>query len=216
MDFNDTETLLALVSSLLTGPAPENDATLDALIKCNGDVEATVQLLNADVKPKPKGKKRKRGNLEDWVVNLPSQKASKPVATSGSENVQHSISVASSSKPRSLGKPTVDLMTILKRPPNSREKFIPRLPPLILSNPTMVAQNTPCTLHLSVLPPDLACRLFYAMINASRDWKRNKWWLFDRLVESPHRTSFFARKDDGIDGDETWQEAAQFWCVTPP
>ncbi|KAF9458663.1 hypothetical protein BDZ94DRAFT_1284765 [Collybia nuda] len=102
-------------------------------------------------------------------------------------------------------------MSVLKRPPNSRDKIMPRLPPLILSNPIMVAKNTPCTLHLSVLPPELACRLFYTMVNASRDWKRNKWWLFDRLVESPHRTSFFARRDDGLDNDETWQEAAQFW-----
>jgi hypothetical protein len=104
-------------------------------------------------------------------------------------------------------------MTVLNRPPNSKESKIPQLPPLMLSNPILVAQNTPCALHMSILPPELACKLFYTMVNASRSWKRNQWWLVDRLVESPHRTSFFARKDDGLDADETWQEAAQFWCV---
>lgn len=210
---DDTDTLLALVSSLLTVPAPENDKILDTLVKCDGDVEATARLLNTDVEDK--GKKRKRGNLEDWVMKPPAHKTPKSIEPTIPETEKRTLSIASSSKPRSLGKPTVDLMTVLKRPPNSREKIVPRLAPLMLSNPTMVAGNTPCTLHLSVLPPELACRLFYTMVNASRHWKRNKWWLFDRLVESPHRTSFFARKDDGLDGDETWQEAAQFWCVKP-
>ena len=90
---------------------------------------------------------------------------------------------------------------------------IPRLPPLTLTNPAMVAEHAPCTLHPSVLPPELACQLFYTMLDASREWSRNKWWLFDRLVESPHRTSFFVRvlRDKGGDGADDWQEAAQFW-----
>ncbi|KAH8922697.1 hypothetical protein BT69DRAFT_1242913 [Atractiella rhizophila] len=40
-------------------------------------------------------------------------------------------------------------------------------------------------------------------------WKKNRWWLFGRSVESPHTTSFYVRKDraDGYD----WDEAAQYW-----
>ncbi|KAJ7093233.1 hypothetical protein C8R44DRAFT_835573 [Mycena epipterygia] len=101
-------------------------------------------------------------------------------------------------------------MTVLRQPPKT-QKVLPRLPPLTLSTPVLVAQHTPCTLHPSVLPPELACRLFYSMVDASRQWSRNKWWLFDRVVESPHRTAFFARKTDGIDDDSSWQEAARFW-----
>ncbi|KZT28478.1 hypothetical protein NEOLEDRAFT_1058500 [Neolentinus lepideus HHB14362 ss-1] len=107
-------------------------------------------------------------------------------------------------------------MTVL-RPPPSPIKEVPRSPPLTLSNPDMVASHTPCTLHTSVLPPELACRLFYTMLDASEDWKRNKWWLFERLVESPHRTSFYVRKpkesdDDPVDvGSEEWREASQYW-----
>ncbi|KAF8201617.1 hypothetical protein BJ912DRAFT_843410 [Pholiota molesta] len=103
-------------------------------------------------------------------------------------------------------------MTILRQPPSPRkEKLMPNLPPLMLSSPEMIARHTPCTMHLSVLPPELACQLFYTMVDASKEWKRNKWWLFDRVVESPHLTSFFARKTDGLSDDESWQEAAQYW-----
>ncbi|KAF9567595.1 hypothetical protein CPC08DRAFT_626671 [Agrocybe pediades] len=100
-------------------------------------------------------------------------------------------------------------MSLLRPPPANVS--LPRLAPMTLSTPELVAQHTPCTLHHSVLPPELACRLFYTMMDESKTWKRNKWWLFDRVVESPHLTSFFARKTNGLDDDETWQEAAQFW-----
>ncbi|KIM49268.1 hypothetical protein M413DRAFT_59732 [Hebeloma cylindrosporum] len=103
-------------------------------------------------------------------------------------------------------------MSLLRQPSSRKKEHTQlRLPPMLLGTPELVAQHTPCTLHLSILPPQLACRLFYAMIEASKTWKRNKWWLFDRVVESPHLTSFFARKTDGIDDDESWQEAAQYW-----
>ncbi|OAX40046.1 hypothetical protein K503DRAFT_688361 [Rhizopogon vinicolor AM-OR11-026] len=101
-------------------------------------------------------------------------------------------------------------MSVL-RPPPSSTRSVPRLLPLTLSNPSMVAQHTPCTMHLSILPPELACRLFYTMLDLSQSWKRNQWWLFDRVVESPHRTSFYARKTDGVESNESWQEAAQYW-----
>ncbi|KAF8436942.1 hypothetical protein L210DRAFT_873116 [Boletus edulis BED1] len=102
-------------------------------------------------------------------------------------------------------------MSVLRPPPPSSKPSVPRLPPLTLSNPSMVAQHTPCTLHLSALPPELACELFYTMMDLSRSWKRNKWWLFDRIVESPHRTSFFVRRTNGVDNNESWQEAAKYW-----
>ncbi|KAH6918727.1 hypothetical protein BKA70DRAFT_1089537 [Coprinopsis sp. MPI-PUGE-AT-0042] len=103
-------------------------------------------------------------------------------------------------------------MRVLQPPPSSPKKSIAaKLPPLTLATPALVAQHTPCTLHHSVLPPELACELFYAMVDLAKDWKPNKWWLFDRLVESPHRTSFFARRTNGLDDNESWQETAQFW-----
>ncbi|KAF9821332.1 hypothetical protein IEO21_00578 [Rhodonia placenta] len=105
-------------------------------------------------------------------------------------------------------------MTLL-RPPNSKEaiKQPPRFPPLTLATPALVAQHTPCTLHPSILPPALACRIFYHMMNESQNWRRNRWWLFDRVVESPHRTSFFVRSHSARDGDaeHDMHEAAKYW-----
>ncbi|KAH8106757.1 hypothetical protein BXZ70DRAFT_997706 [Cristinia sonorae] len=107
-------------------------------------------------------------------------------------------------------------MSIL-RPPNSSDNIgrhaPPKHPPLTLSTPEMIAKHVPCTMHTSVLPPELACRLFYTMLDLSQDWSRNKWWLFDRLVESPHKTSFFIRRypsSSETEGAEM-DEAAQFW-----
>jgi hypothetical protein len=212
---DDTDTLLALVSSLLARPAPDAAVMLDALVQCNGQVEAAAQLLNAKENQSGKklGEKRKREvNLDDWLKCSASKtsKTNDPQPnTTGAASVSIS-KMAAVPQSGSSSKPVVDLMSILRQPP-SIQKSVPRLPPLLLANPALVAEHTPCTLHLSVLPPELACRLFSTMIDASHEWQRNKWWLFDRIVESPHRTSFYARRDDGIDGDETWQEAARFW-----
>ncbi len=51
------------------------------------------------------------------------------------------------------------------------------------------------------------------MLHLSRDWKRNKWWLFDRVVESPHRTSFYIRRD--VNEGNDMREAAQYWYASP-
>lgn len=54
------------------------------------------------------------------------------------------------------------------------------------------------------------------MLHASRDWQRNKWWLFDRVVESPHRTSFFVRRDinQTSEGDNLKEEAKYWYALS--
>jgi len=201
----DTETLLALLSSLLTSPLNDQSLLLDALVESGGNVQQAALLINA----KAQGKKRKRpNNLHEWLKHSPSpgrkERPFKDDTTVASTSSQSLVQLSSPTKP------VVDLMSVLCQPPLA-PKIVSRLPPLMLSNPSLVAQHTPCTLHLSVLPPELACRLFYTMIDEARHWQRNKWWLFDKLVESPHRTSFYSREDNGVDGDKTWQESAQYW-----
>ncbi|KIY43611.1 hypothetical protein FISHEDRAFT_53605 [Fistulina hepatica ATCC 64428] len=117
-------------------------------------------------------------------------------------------------------------MSVLQQvPPSAAKNAVPRPPPLTLHTPEDVAAHTPCTLHPSVLPPQLACRLFYTMMDLSKSWKRNKWWLFDRVVESPHLTSFFARPGKDANGRDAWLDASRSWyngrqvdppCVFPP
>ncbi|PCH38134.1 hypothetical protein WOLCODRAFT_130701 [Wolfiporia cocos MD-104 SS10] len=101
------------------------------------------------------------------------------------------------------------------RQPNSSKSASrpPRFPPLTLATPSLVKQHTPCTLHHSILPPELACRLFYTMLDASKGWQKNRWWLFDRVVESPHTTSFYVRHDSSAisDNESDMREAALYW-----
>ncbi|KAH7929782.1 hypothetical protein BV22DRAFT_1029177 [Leucogyrophana mollusca] len=219
----DTETLIALVSSLLTVPAPKSDVLLDVIVRNNGNVQAAADFFNhgheaGGVPKNVQSKKRKRPlGLDDWLSNSSPNASAIPSGSkrddSNGEPPQHPVplkAITHSSSSSSPAKPVVDLMSVLRQAPPVVQTT-PRLPPLMLSNPSMVAQHTPCTMHLSILPPDLACRLFYTMVDLSRTWNRNKWWLFDRVVESPHRTCFYARRTDGVDTDEGWQEAAQYW-----
>lgn len=220
----DTETLLALVCSLLTVPVPEPDILLDALLSCNGDIHSTAKLLgSSDVKgskPVSSASKRKGRSigLDDWLnasrveataSDSPRKKRDLKESSLSPVNIVIKDTSSSSSFPT---KAKIDLMSVLRPPPTST-RSVPRPLPLTLTSPSMVAQHTPCTMHLSILPPELACKLFYTMLDLSQSWKRNKWWLFDRVVESPHRTSFYARKTDGVENNESWQEAAQYWWV---
>ncbi|KAK7023956.1 GRF zinc finger family protein [Favolaschia claudopus] len=209
----DTETLLAIVETLLD-VTQSKEAIMEALIEHDGDPEAAARYLTR--KSRPTEKKRPRADLTGWLK--PS--SAKKLKPSISDPQLETTPVASTSRarlPEGETKPVVDLMTILKQPPKP-EKTAPKLPPLMLSTPEHVAEHTPCTLHPSILPPELACRLFYAMVDLSRRWNRNKWWLFDRIVESPHRTSFFARAVAAVDGSAAdqadnaqWQESARAW-----
>lgn len=215
----DTETLIAMVASLLTVPHPGQDVVLDTLVQCDGDVQAAATSINsakhAKGSSKPASAKRKASSdLTNWLVSLHPTKPlshkkrlTEQADTGTGPLVIKDTAHIPNTSPTKLA---VDLTSVL-RPPPPFKKSVPRLPPLTLFNHSMVAEHTPCTLHLSVLPPELACELFYTMRDLSRSWKRNKWWLFDRVVESPHRTSFFVRRTNGVDENDSWQEAAQYW-----
>jgi hypothetical protein len=48
-------------------------------------------------------------------------------------------------------------------------------------------------MHPNILPTELAYKLFETMLDRAESWKRNRWWLFERAVESPHKSSFYVR-----------------------
>ncbi|KXN90534.1 hypothetical protein AN958_04206 [Leucoagaricus sp. SymC.cos] len=219
---DDTETLIALVSSLLNRVV-DHELIIEALVLADGDVQRASEILNYNDGPSKEGKKRKRSNgLDGWLKKPKSSTTQQVDLTKVEDGTPSSIRVM---KPRSQvhtqakspSKPVVDLMTMLRPASDDKTKRkLKSLPPLMLSNPSTVAEHTPCTMHLSVLPAELACQLFYTMIAESKQWQRNKWWLFDRVVESPHRTSFYARLEEarnlaGEKDSAEWQEAARFW-----
>ncbi|CAE6440119.1 hypothetical protein ACGC1H_004712 [Rhizoctonia solani] len=180
-----------------------------------------------------KSAKRKR-NLDDWLLlskpylerpRLNQDSQTRGVVSEGtcSERIYIDLTIDDSdddipthdhpTTPKSGGRPPVLLSSILRDNTTSTRKA-KKLAPLMLTTPEMISKHTPLTMHPTILPLELSCRLFHAMIKASEEWSRNKWWLADRMVESPHTTSFYARR--GQEDDYDWNEAAQYWYAGRP
>ena len=226
----DTDTLLALICSLLPDNiTPSQESLLDALLQTDGDVEKAAEIIS---KQCPVSKRKRKVSLDSWLIRT--------TASSNDANGQSSSLLQSrlgsespNKKPRSASgtsttkiapdpplsrpvKPVDNLLDVLRQPPRdgvatASGTSVPRLPPLTLSNPSLVAQHTPCTHHLGILPAELACRLFYTMLHEARDWPRNKWWLVDRLVESPHRSSLYTRHPAQGKDEAAWQGITRAW-----
>ncbi|CAG8845054.1 10292_t:CDS:2, partial [Racocetra persica] len=64
-------------------------------------------------------------------------------------------------------------------------------PVLKLFRPQDISEKTSCTLIHDVLPKELANSLLKVMLKESETWHRNQWWLFERMVTSPHTSSFY-------------------------
>jgi hypothetical protein len=183
----DTDTLLAILASLLDPPLPEQHVLLDALVRSNGEVELAAESLRqkhtsssgSDASQTLK-KRPATGVLDDWFntsvaeSSEPRKKGKVASKSSAREKAprEHPASPVppmnkSPSKSLVLSKPLVPFTEVL-RPPPPASPSVPRLAPLALSNPAMVEKHTPCTLHLGVLPQELACRLFHLMVDASQ------------------------------------------------
>jgi hypothetical protein len=209
----DTEVLLALLSSMIEGPLPSQERLLNELVEARGNVELAATRLNSSRGPQASShasssKKRKRAtNLDGWIVNkktsrkppssstsltrefedsprkknngdIPGETNSAPIEVEAADEEPEQSRPPDMTKeivtPKKRAPPPVSLMSILKQAPPA-PKELPKLSPLTLSNPTLVSQHTPCTLHHAVLPPKLACKLFYAMLREATTWSRNKW-----------------------------------------
>ncbi|ODQ65284.1 hypothetical protein NADFUDRAFT_79189 [Nadsonia fulvescens var. elongata DSM 6958] len=58
--------------------------------------------------------------------------------------------------------------------------------------PDEIPDILPCSFHLNFLDSELAENLLNSLLQESHEWKRSKFVLFDREVESPHFTCFYA------------------------
>src|SRR6266702_4348889 len=213
----DTDTLLALLRSLLPDNiAPSQQTLLEVLLQTEGDVEMAAGII---LKQRTDRKRKRNTSLDSWLTRSDSttqteKLSSLPSCSTGfSHNQLTSENSSPQKKPRSEGsatstttnrdqppfskpvKPVKSLLEVLlPQPPQAGVTAnVPRLSLLTLTNPSLVTQHTPRTLHLGVLPPELAWRLFYTMFHEAQNWSKNKWWLFDGLVGSPDRSSLYIR-----------------------
>jgi len=239
-----------MLSSLLPESHQDLDQEylLEALLECEGNIKEAATKLISQLPPSSatspsissnKNKRKRHVGLDGWLQKHPS--TSKPPqkrVNSGDGSIRaRSMSVpaddyrrypspsGTSLKVRGTGKPnsTGNALDRLRPPSTSAASEAPtQAPPLTLGNPEMVAKHTACTLHPQVLPPELAVRLFETMLNEAERWDRNRFWLFERAVESPHKSSFYVRDMSAVAGygqseisDLEWKEAAHYWYVSP-
>ena len=249
---NDTETLLVMLSSLLPESHQnlDQESLLEALLECEGNVdEAAAKLASQSSSSSTAGpsssttrnKRKRHVGLDAWLQKHPStsKPPSKRVNSGGKSTRERSVSVSvdehhgypspssTSLKVKGSGIPnrTGNALARLKPPSTSATPEVPvQLPPLTLGNPEMVAKHTACTLHPQVLPPKFAIRLFETMLNEAERWDRNRFWLFERAVDSPHKNAFYVRDMSAVAGygqkddisDLEWKEAAHYWYASCP
>jgi hypothetical protein len=219
----ETELLLAILSSLVDTSLVSHADLLGALADAEGDAHDAARVLNRSKQSqnsKPRSKRKRTNRLDSWVASKKRPGASsprrKPVQLHGSASslmpmessaqgftvedpifldsedeeaqtldnatARDTLVSAAHSSLDENGKsshvtsvqPVRSLMSVLKQAPI--EKTRPKLLPRTLGTPALVAQYTPCTIHSSILPPELACRLFYAMLGEATTWSRNKWY----------------------------------------
>jgi hypothetical protein len=241
---NDTETLLVMLSSLLpeSYQGVDQASLLEALLECEGNVENAAAKLTEPLSSSraagsssllTKNKRKRHAGLDDWLQKPPSNPSkrvnsedkctrARSISVPPDDRRQHPSPPNTPLKIKGSGKPnsTGNALARLRPPSASATPGIPmQLPPLTLGTPEMVSKHTTCTLHPQVLPPELAVRLFETMLAEAEKWDRNRFWLFERAVESPHKNSFYVRdmnavagcdQDDGI-SDLEWKEAAHYW-----
>src|SRR5436190_22768908 len=107
----DTDTLLAIVTSLLKPDLPQQDqsAILDALVQCEGDVQSAAELLNG--KGTGKMKRKRMGDLDAWLVPQASKKHQNRAETSPTRREVTPPPATRTSESTSPSSP-VNLMTI--------------------------------------------------------------------------------------------------------
>lgn len=160
----DTDTLLAMLSSLLQPEELEHAVLLDALIDANGDLEAAARALRSE---RPMKRRKLADNvprsIESWLRGektiLSSHTPSKSSAGAPNGSTSPATMRASASKTRGIaGMKFLGDLSQTNQSASTSKTRVPRLLPLTLATPELVAEHTPCTMHHSVLPPELACR----------------------------------------------------------
>ncbi|KAG0218561.1 hypothetical protein B0O80DRAFT_498267 [Mortierella sp. GBAus27b] len=166
-------------------------------------------ILSSDGQPKRKKQRLVQPRLSAFLPSL-APSASKSTSSSPLTNQSNSGSRDSESKEPTASLPSLNDRLRWKEslddtPSSSSLSSREKAPkPLVLYSPDDVAKHCPCTLLFNVLDKDLATRLLQAMLKDSETWNRNRWWLFDRMVESPHKTSYFAERESDMEEVSGW------------
>jgi hypothetical protein len=176
----DTDTKLAILSSLLEPAIFPLEELLDALQEFEGDVgKAAEGILSPRVKAA--GKRKAGTSLESWLgkKRVPTSPSKDP-ATFKAESI-------------SIKKEGVNLLDHLKQPTTERTKNIPRPAVHLTSQSSIDTHKLPLSILKSPLSPSFASALYLAMMEESETWERNRFYLAGKWVESPHTVCHYSR-----------------------
>ena len=203
------ESKLELLAAVFPDESP--DALQSHLKRARDDVQLATNAILSQREGEPASQQSKRsGGLANWLGIVP-QKRQRTLLVKGN---------LSSSKIATTSKNAFD---VLKPPAPVTSTSAPAaLPTLSLTTSEMIRiyTNGLCTLIPNVLPNELAARLFVRLVEESvggdkkagctslqlgvrteqeltitiLTGEKNRWWLFDRQVESPHTTSFYVER----------------------
>ncbi|KAF9337923.1 hypothetical protein BG006_001501 [Podila minutissima] len=183
-----------------------------ALTKAHGDLEQAIPVVlsgqlsastDTTVNNYPKKKQRLVQPRLAAFLGSPSFSSSSSSSTSASSSQSTSALISSPSSSVS-NLPSLNDRLRWKDSIDDSTKSRERIRPLVLYNPEDVAKHCPCTLIHNVLDKDLASRLLQVMMVESETWNRNRWWLFERMVESPHKTSYYAEDNHDLAEVSGW------------
>lgn len=174
---DSTELKLAMLSSIL--PDHDPSTLLEALLSCDGIVEAAVQMLLGDGAPaSPSSTSKKRRTTTTPI---------------GYQSSLHSFvstpSASASANPANA-----------PGPPKAKAALTKKGKTLFLYSPADIAAHTPCSIRHNFLPSSLADALLRELLTESATFGRETFKLFDNVVTSPHSFSFYV---DDLDTDRS-------------
>ncbi|KAF9301228.1 hypothetical protein BGZ74_006967 [Mortierella antarctica] len=182
-----------------------------ALTKAHGDLEQAIPIVlsgqlsaSTDTTVNNHPKKKQRLVQPRLAAFLGSPSFSSSSSSTSSSSSQSTSALISSPSSSASNLPSLNDRLRWKDSIDDSTKSRERIRPLVLYNPEDVAKHCPCTLVHNVLDKDLASRLLQVMMVESETWNRNRWWLFERIVESPHKTSYYAEDNHDLAEVSGW------------
>ena len=189
----DTDTKLAILSSLLEPATYPLEELLEALNESGGDVSKAAEGILLP-RVKSAGKRKAGTSLESWLGKK----------RAGDDTIVTSPTVKTNATKE--GK-VVNLLDHLKQPtPSEKTKNIPR-PAVHLPNQSAInSHRLPLSILQSPLSPQFASALYLTMMEESETWERNKFYLAGKWVESPHTVCHYARDPPSQSTSENVEE----------
>ncbi|WWC68770.1 uncharacterized protein I206_102705 [Kwoniella pini CBS 10737] len=226
-DEEDTDTKLALLSSLLEPISIPFEQLLETLNEFDGDVAKAAEALLIP-KVRNAGKRKAGASLSSWLKK-PKTEIS---GTSKSEvidfnetdeepfkSLKREYEVVESQVGEKIDNPSkislpvtnVDLLSILRGPSNTtlpKVKTGPQPPITLATQKSIDAHGLPITLLESPLPPSLASALYLELMEESENWYHNEFYLAGKAVKSPHTVQMYKYPNPK---SNAWKEGVKYW-----